>query len=165
MQCFSCEEFCLSTGSSLASNFPGIHWHTYCSFTLENFPYQSDSRNPMSKRTQWLQADSSDLSNYEVWILLRHLVNAMNEPVDPHQSAHKQGCGAEDAVTTLNLLIARHLDKPRTYAKELFLDFSSAFNTIQTNLLLNKIIQQKINPFLIHWYASFQNQQNPTESR
>ena len=56
----------------------------------------------------------------------------MKEQVDPYQFAYKQGCGTENAVTTLVHLIAKHLDKHKTYARALFLDFSSAFNTIQT---------------------------------
>ena len=84
-------------------------------------------------------------------ILLRHLVNTMKEQVDPYQFAYKQGCGTEDGVTTLVHLIAKHLDKPKTYARVL----SSVFNIIQTNLLVNMMIEQKINPFLIHLYASF----------
>ncbi len=50
-------------------------------------------------------------------------------------------------------LILKHLDKPKTIARALFLDFTSAFNTIQPELLLTKMIQ--VNPYLIHWYYSF----------
>ena len=38
--------------------------------------------------------------------------------------AKLQGCCTEEAV-------AKHLDKPNTYARAFFVDFSSAFNTIQ----------------------------------
>ena len=81
----------------------------------------------------------------------------MKEQVDPYQFAYKQGCGTEDGVTTLVHLIAKHLDKPKTYARVL----SSVFNTIQTNLLVNMMIEQKINPFLIQQVCFISCQQNP----
>ncbi len=37
-----------------------------------------------------------------------------------------------------------------------FIDFSSAFNLIQPHILLRKLPQAKVNPFLIKWYHSFQ---------
>ena len=58
-------------------------------------------------------------------------------------------------VAYLVHIISKHLDKPKTYARALFLDFSSAFNTIQADILVAKMVQQKLNPYLIHWYALF----------
>ncbi len=52
-------------------------------------------------------------------------------------------------------MILKHLDKPKTIAQALFVHFTSAFNTIQPELLLTKIILMKVNPYLIHWYYSF----------
>ena len=37
----------------------------------------------------------------------------------------------------------------------LFVDFSSAFNLIQPHILLKKLVQLNVNPFLIRWYYSF----------
>ena len=37
----------------------------------------------------------------------------------------------------------------------LFLDFSSAFNTIQSDILVSKMVQLELNPYLINWYAYF----------
>ncbi len=50
-------------------------------------------------------------------------------------------------------LILKHLDKPKTIARALFLDF--AFNPIQSELLLTKMIQMEVNPYLILWYYLF----------
>ena len=52
-------------------------------------------------------------------------------------------------------LISKHLDKPNSYARGLFIDFSSAFNTIQPDLLLTKMVQLQINPFVIQFYHTF----------
>ena len=44
---------------------------------------------------------------------------------------------------------------PNAYARLLFVDFSSAFNLIQPDILLRKLVELKFNPFLIRWYHSF----------
>ena len=89
-------------------------------------------------------------------ILLQHLTSITKDKFDPCQFAYKKGCGTEDAVVTLVHLISKHLDKSnKNHARVLFLDFSSAFNTIQSDILVSKMVQLELNPYLIHWYASF----------
>lgn len=88
-------------------------------------------------------------------ILLQHLVSTTKDKLDPCQFAYKQGCGTEDAVVTLVHIISKHLNNPNTYVRALFLDFSSAFNTIQSDILVSKMVQLELNPYLIHWYVSF----------
>ena len=41
------------------------------------------------------------------------------------------------------------------YARLLFLDFSSAFNTIQPHLLMQKLMVMDFNPLVIRWLCSF----------
>ena len=48
-----------------------------------------------------------------------------------------------------------HLETPRTYARTLFINFSSAFNTIQTHLMAEKLIVLNVNPNLIAWILDF----------
>ncbi|KAL2103161.1 hypothetical protein ACEWY4_000029 [Coilia grayii] len=88
-------------------------------------------------------------------IIVQHLNRQMGGLQDPYQFAYKQGRSTEDAVVALTHIISKHLDKPNTYARALFIDFSSAFNTIQPNLLLSKMIKFQINPYIIYWYFSF----------
>ncbi len=49
----------------------------------------------------------------------------------------------------------KHLENPRAYAKLLFVDFSSAFNTLQPHILLKTMQQMNVNPFIIKWFYSF----------
>ena len=49
----------------------------------------------------------------------------------------------------------KHLECKGAYARLLFIDFSSAFNTLHTDILLNKLTQLGVNPFIIKWYFSF----------
>ena len=48
-----------------------------------------------------------------------------------------------------------HLDRQKSYARVLFMDFSSAFNTIQPHLMVKKLLSMSVNPALIKWLFSF----------
>lgn len=65
------------------------------------------------------------------------------DKLDPLQFAYRQGGGTEDrgtedAIDSIMHLILKHLESPKAYARLLFIDFSSAFNTIQPQLLMEK---------------------------
>ncbi len=51
--------------------------------------------------------------------------------------------------------IQQHLDRPGTYMKMLFVDFSSAFNTIIPDTLQNKLIQLSVPTSVCQWINSF----------
>ena len=63
-------------------------------------------------------------------LILRELKSHISNGSDEHQFAYRNNRGVEDAVATLNHTILQHLENKNTYARVLFLDFSSAFNTI-----------------------------------
>ena len=44
---------------------------------------------------------------------------------------------------------------PRAYCRVLFVDFSSAFNTIQPHILINKLVDLKMNHYVISWILEF----------
>ena len=52
--------------------------------------------------------------------------------LDPWQVAYRRNRSVEDAVLHVLNSIYAHLDKPGTYIRLMFFDFSSAFNTITT---------------------------------
>ena len=74
---------------------------------------------------------------------------------DNLQFAYKEKRGVEDAIITLVHKLVTHLDKSNTYARLLFVDFSSAFNTIQPHILIRKLIDMGVNSYLILWLHSF----------
>ena len=76
------------------------------------------------------------------------------------QFAYRQGRGTDDAVNTVVHLILKHLDKPKAYARLLFIDFSLAFNLIQPHTLLTKLTKMNVNPYIIKWYNFFSNRQS-----
>ncbi|KAI2649427.1 putative RNA-directed DNA polymerase from transposon BS [Labeo rohita] len=51
--------------------------------------------------------------------------------------------------------ILQHLDKSGTYARILFVDFSSAFNTIIPDILQNKLSQLSVPTSICQWITSF----------
>ena len=56
----------------------------------------------------------------------------------------------QDATLTLFNLIASHLETSGT-VRVLVMDFSSAFDTIQTCVLIKKLLNLEVNPDLILW--------------
>jgi hypothetical protein len=48
-----------------------------------------------------------------------------------------------------------HLDKPNSAAQLIYIDFSSAFNTISPLILSQKLREMKVNPYLNLWLCSF----------
>ena len=55
-----------------------------------------------------------------------------------------------------NPVLTNHLDKKTpTYVRSLFIDYSSAFNTMQPHLLINKLNRYDVHPSLQLWILNF----------
>lgn len=63
------------------------------------------------------------------------------------QFAYAKKRSTSDVISTLMHLLLKDLESPVAYARLLFIDFSSAFNTIQPHLLLTKLVELDVNPF------------------
>ena len=50
--------------------------------------------------------------------------------LDPLQFAYSERRGTEDAINYISHLVSSHLEDIQAYARLLFIDFSSAFNTL-----------------------------------
>ncbi len=75
--------------------------------------------------------------------------------LDPFQFAYRHRRSTEDAFISMTHLISKHLEVPHVFVRALFLDFSLAFNTAQPHLLVQKLINMQVNPFMIKWFYSF----------
>ena len=64
-------------------------------------------------------------------IVSQHLLTFTSQQQDTFQFAYKSHRGVDDAILTLLHKAFLHLDKPGSFSRVLFIDFSSAFNTIQ----------------------------------
>ena len=78
--------------------------------------------------------------------------------LDPNQYAYRKRKGVEDAILYFTDNVYKHLETPKAYARTLFLDFSSAFNTIQPHLLIPKLLNIGINKNLCLWILDFLTQ-------
>jgi len=77
-------------------------------------------------------------------LVLAYLKDITGPLLDPLNFAYKANSYVDDAVNMGLHFILQHLDKSGTYVKILFLDCSSAFNTIIPNLLLSKLTQLSV---------------------
>lgn len=88
-------------------------------------------------------------------INLDYMMPVVKPFLDIYQFAYSHGIGVEDAVMTLNDILRSHLESKNSHARLLFVDFSSAFNTIQPHVLMKKLIDMKVNSHLILWIHQF----------
>lgn len=88
-------------------------------------------------------------------VISQRITASVGPQMDPMQFAYRAKRGTEDATLSLVHSIAQHLDTPRTYARVLFLDYSAAFNTMHTHILIQKLIDLSVNGCFIRWITDF----------
>ncbi len=75
--------------------------------------------------------------------------------LDPLQFAYRQERSTDDALNSISHLTLKHLEDPKAYARLLFIDFSSAFNSLQAHLLLQKVTQMTVDPLSLSGLTPF----------
>ncbi|KAL0150392.1 hypothetical protein M9458_054209, partial [Cirrhinus mrigala] len=88
-------------------------------------------------------------------LVLAYLKDITGPLLDPLQFAYQANRSVDDAVNMGLHYILQHLDKPGTYARILFVDFSSAFNTIIPDILQIKLSQLSVPTSICQWITSF----------
>lgn len=88
-------------------------------------------------------------------LVLSHLKDITGPLLDPLQFAYRANRSVDDAVNMGLHYILHHLDSPGTYARILFVDFSSAFNTIIPEILHQKLTQLTVPASTCQWITSF----------
>ncbi|KAK3507898.1 hypothetical protein QTP70_002528 [Hemibagrus guttatus] len=88
-------------------------------------------------------------------LVLAYLKNITGPLLDPLQFAYQANRSVDDAVNMGLHFILQHLDKSGTYVRLLFVDFSSAFNTIIPTLLQTKLTQLSVPSSICQWITSF----------
>ena len=88
-------------------------------------------------------------------LVLRFLLPCVEPFQDPYQFAYKSKRSVDDAVSVFTNHIYSHVDTPKAYCRTLFVDFSSAFNTIQPKILIQKLLKMNINKHLCAWIFEF----------
>ncbi len=93
---------------------------------------------------------ASQGTNYLIW----------RTPLYPYwtpslQFAYRANRSVDVAVNMGLHFILQHLDRPGPYVRILYVDFSSAFNTIIPSLLQPKLTQLSVPTSICHWITSF----------
>nr|XP_049609558.1 uncharacterized protein LOC125988413 [Syngnathus scovelli] len=117
---------------------------------------------PVPKKTR-----PSELNDFRPVALTSHLMKTLERlflgllrPQVRHaqdclQFAYQSDVGVEDAILHLLHRVHSHLDKGSATARILFIDFSSAFNTIQPPLLRDKLGRMGVDPYMVTWISSY----------
>ncbi|KAK3539364.1 hypothetical protein QTP70_003850 [Hemibagrus guttatus] len=88
-------------------------------------------------------------------LVLSHLIACLPPTLDPHQFAYRPNRSTEDAISTAIHLAFTHLDTNNTYIRMLFIDFSSAFNTVIPGKLITKLSDLGICTSICNWIMDF----------
>ena len=68
-----------------------------------------------------------------------HITSNLPNTLDPLQFAYRPNRSTDDAITIALHTALSHLDKRNTYVRMLFIDYSSAFNTIVPSKFIIKL--------------------------
>ncbi|GAA6109013.1 uncharacterized protein LOC113663549 isoform X1, partial [Tachysurus ichikawai] len=88
-------------------------------------------------------------------LVMRHIKTQLPPSLDPQQFAYHPNHSTDDAIATALHLALTHLDNKDTYVRMLFIDFSSAFNTIIPQHLIGKLSLLGLNTSLCNWILDF----------
>ncbi|KAI2645814.1 Ribonuclease inhibitor [Labeo rohita] len=88
-------------------------------------------------------------------LVLAYLKDITGPLLDSLQFAYRANRSVNDAVNMGLHFILQHLDKPGTYVRILFVDFSSGFNTIIPTLLQTKLNQLSVPSSISQWITIF----------
>ncbi|XP_053083886.1 uncharacterized protein LOC128317198 [Pangasianodon hypophthalmus] len=89
------------------------------------------------------------------WIVMQHIKAIIPPSLDPFQFAYQANRSTDDAISTALHSALSHLETKDAYVRMLFLDFSSAFNTIIPQQLIQKLDQLGINTSMCNWLLDF----------
>ncbi|MCP4487325.1 MAG: DUF1891 domain-containing protein [Gammaproteobacteria bacterium] len=88
-------------------------------------------------------------------LVLRHIKACLPPTLDPHQFAYRPNRSTEDAIATALHTALSHLERQGSYVRMLFIDYSSAFNTIIPDILIPKLRHLGLPPSTCSWIRDF----------
>ena len=86
---------------------------------------------------------------------MSHIKSILSPTLDLFQFAYRAKRSTEDAICSALYPALTHLDSTYSYVRMLFIDFSSAFNTIIPQQLICKLDQLGLNTSLCNWLLDF----------
>ena len=95
-------------------------------------------------------------------LVMSHIKSSLPATLDPYQFAYRAKRSTEDAICSALHPALTHLDTTDSYVRMLFLDFSSAFNTIIPQQLICKLVQLGLSTSLCNWVLDFLSERPQT---
>jgi hypothetical protein len=86
---------------------------------------------------------------------MSHINTIIPETLDPLQFAYCPNRSTDVTISIALHTALSHLDKRNTYVRMLFIDYSSAFNTIVPTKLITKLRTLGLNSSLCNWILDF----------
>ncbi len=86
---------------------------------------------------------------------MHNIKNSLPNTLDPLQIAYRPNRSTDDAISSTLHLALTHLENKDSYVRMLFIDFSSAFNSIIPQQLINKLNLLGLNNSLCNWILDF----------
>ncbi len=88
-------------------------------------------------------------------LVMHHIKSSLPNTLDPFQFAYRPNHSTDDAISTTLHLALTQLEQKDSYVRMLFIDFSSAFNTIIPQQLIHKLNLLGLNTSLCNWILDF----------
>ena len=88
-------------------------------------------------------------------MVMAYINSILPDTLDPLQFAYRHNRSTDDAISIALHSALSHLDKRNTYVRVLFLDYSSAFNTVVPTKLITKLRILGLNTSLCNWILDF----------
>ncbi len=143
---------------------PSLHRSSTDLWSCAKFPAASNAPPsfPSAKSPKSLALTTTDLSLSCLSVMksleklvLAYLKDITRPLLDPLQFAYRENRFVDDAIIMGLHYILQHLYKPGNNARIVFVDFSSAFNTIMPDLLSEKLTQLSVPTSICQWITSF----------
>lgn len=88
-------------------------------------------------------------------VVLAHIQNSIPDTLDPLQYAYRPNRSTSDAIAAAIHYSLSHLENKDSYLRILFIDYSSAFNTVIPHKLTHKLSTLGLHPTLCDWLLDF----------
>ncbi|KAL0147810.1 hypothetical protein M9458_056887 [Cirrhinus mrigala] len=88
-------------------------------------------------------------------LVMHHIKSSLPNTLDPFQFTYRPNHSTDDAMPSTLHLALTDLEQKDSYVRMLFIDFSSAFNTIIAQQLIHKLNLLGLNTSLCNWILDF----------
>lgn len=88
-------------------------------------------------------------------LIRAHIISILPPGFDPHQFAYRANRSTDDAIATALHSTLSHLEQRGSYARLLFVDYSSAFNTIIPERLVIRLSDLGLSSSMCSWIMDF----------